>query len=203
MSSDVAAPRAGSLTRTGDAPVRRRMGAGRTVSACLRRQWPALVLAALLWSAMVAVGYGEGLRGTDVVEREAVTVSGALWWEIFSNNAHITLGLFSGLVCLGITTVLLTATSATILGVLTAQAIGLVGPAQFALGVGPHLVPEMAGFVLATAAGLTSVVAVARRIGGWSTRLAVGQVLRDALVLQLLALVALAIGATIETWVSA
>jgi len=173
------------------------------LTACLRRQWAAIAFASLVWAVMLALGFSEGGDGANLVQRDKAVVSGSLWWEIFSGNSRIALGLFSGVVCLGLTTLLLTATSATILGAMTAQVIHLFGWGEFAVRVGPHLIPEMGGFVLATAAGMTSLVALVRRIGGWSERLAFGQVLRDALTLQLLAFPALLLAATIETWVSA
>lgn len=169
----------------------------------LRRQRSAIVLSVVIWSATVALGASASQGGPPLYSRTADLEASALWWDVFGTNAAIALGLFSGVVLLGVTTILQTVVTGTLLGAMLGQAHADFAPSEIVAHVGPHLVPEIAGLVLATAAGLTTLVAIARRAGGWTRRVAIGQALRDALALLVVALVSLLLAATLETWISA
>ena len=170
--------------------------------AALRRQRAAIVVALLLWAAALALGIKSAGDGTSLLHSDQDLASGRFWLSVFGTNARISLGLFSGVVLLGTTTLFQVVSTAPLLGAMVAEVVNLRGWGAFAVHVGPHLLPELGAIVLATAAGLSSLVGLVRRMGGWSSRVAFLQALRDAFLLEVIALLSLLVAATIETWIS-
>ncbi|MFT3861443.1 stage II sporulation protein M [Micropruina sp.] len=163
--------------------------------------WRETLVAAVIVgaSAALTIGVGHGSAGSAVGSDAGVLPEAG--WETFTTillrNSAVALGLFSGAVTLGITTGVFLLLVGGMLGWSMAISAAALGVAETLLRSWAYTPLELAGFVLAGAAGLIPLFAVVGRATGNTA--ARGESLPRALRTFVVALSVLVLAAGVET----
>ena len=151
-----------------------------------------IILGALAITMIVADGRFTGMDVSDAGILPTPDLT--LFWQILGRNGSVALGLFTGAVTLGVGTVIFSLLVGSMLGWSMAMSIALLGPAETFFRAWSYTPLELAGFVLAGAAGLSPLARSLRH----DASAQFSRSLPPALHLLVLALVVLAVAAGVE-----
>lgn len=160
-------------------------------------------LAATVMAYLTAVAIGAGVAGISplaAIDKSANTGPSA--FEIFVNNAAVLPWIWLGLVSLGLVSLAVICLNGALLGWVVGKSIVDGNSVDIVTGILPHFVPEMGAFFLSAAITIALAVRLPELFKSGRSRSKWPGYLRIWLVVQLLAVVLVAIGAIVERTVS-
>lgn len=156
-------------------------------------------LAAVLLIYLAAVAIAAGVAAiSPLADIDKSANSDASAWEIFLNNAGVLPWIWMGLVSFGLVSLAVMCLNGALLGWVVGKSITDGNAVDIVTGIAPHFLPEMGAFFRSAAITIAIAVRLPLFFRKDRSRAEWPEYLRMWLVVQLLAILLLAIGAVVE-----